>query len=126
MTSCLRAESSSGHGLRQNIGSPISACHVSMNSADYIDTSIGGSYLECVKRCNGKANIFADSIGKLLETCFYMSHICILKNILKGKVEENVFTGSSSCDMYHNWLLKESGNLKHLVYKNFKLIEPLF
>ena len=99
-----------------------------ISSKNYYDTAIDNElYKKCYKNTTDIPSLHVDEIGKLLETCFYISHICAIKELIEDDFDDLSIIETSEWDMYHIWLLTciKDSNLKNTVYENFKLIEPL-
>ena len=71
--------------------------------------------------------LFAEEIGKLLETSFYICQVCAIKEIVEDDFDDLSIIRDPEWDLYHIWLLSsvEKKGLVYTVYENFKLIEPL-
>jgi hypothetical protein len=99
-----------------------------IDSENYYDGSIKNMlYQRIYQPSNHIPSLHAENIGILLETCFYIRQICVLKELIEDNYDDLSIIDEPDWDMYHFWLLhgvNEKG-LKYIVYENVKLLEPL-
>lgn len=99
-----------------------------VSSDNYYDESISNdNYHNCHSPDKELNPQQAEDIGVLLETCFYIRQICVLKELVEDNFDDISIIEEDEWDMYHFWLLNsmEKKGMQYLVYENFKLIEPL-
>ena len=97
-----------------------------IESENYYDSSLKDEFYHSCHR-QSKPSLHSEEIGVLLETCFYIRQVCILKEIVEDGFDDLSIIEEPDWDMYHFWLLHHvnTNGLKHIVYENFKLLEPL-
>ena len=99
-----------------------------IDSENYYDEKIKNEkYSRLYHPSKSVPSLYSEDIGKLMETCFYIRQICILKEIIEDKFDDLSIIDDPDWDMYHFWLLNNINNngLQFTVYENFKLIESL-
>lgn len=101
---------------------------VIIDSEKYYDANIKDAlYQRIYQPSNHIPSLYAENIGILMETCFYIRQICVLKELIEDNYDDLSIIDDPDWDMYHFWLLNgvnEKG-LKYIVYENVKLLEPL-
>tara|TARA_B100000674_G_scaffold312073_1_gene259414 strand:+ start:304 stop:885 length:582 start_codon:yes stop_codon:yes gene_type:complete len=98
-----------------------------VNSNDYYDKTIDDDeYHRCISP-SSTTSLLTEDIGILIETCFYIRQICVLKELIEDDFDDLSILDEPEWDMYHLWLHHSvnTHGLKQTIYENFKMIEPL-
>lgn len=94
-----------------------------LDSEDYYDDSIcDPTYHALAKR----KTLLAEDIAPWLETCFYIRHVCILREWIEDGFDDLSILEDDEWDIYPNWIMLQVnlGGLKNAVHKVYELIQP--
>lgn len=73
-----------------------------------------------------KDTLLVQDLAPLLETCFYIRHVCVIKEWIDDEFDDmSLLEEQDEWDIYPNWLLycTNKGGLTNAVYEVFKLVE---
>lgn len=93
-----------------------------LDSQDYYDTSIENVKYHVAAQ---RKTLLLEDLAPLLETCYYIRHICIIKEWIEDDFDDLSMLEADDWDMYPNWISMcvQQGGLKHAVHEAYKLIE---
>lgn len=73
-----------------------------------------------------KDTLLVQDLAPLLETCFYIRHVCVIKEWIDDEFDDmSLLEEQDEWDIYPNWLLycTNKCGLTNAVYEVFKLVE---
>lgn len=94
-----------------------------LDSEDYFDDSINDTTYHALA---GRRTLVVEDIAPWLETCFYIRHVCILREWIEDGFDDLSLLEDNEWDIYPNWVSYHvnHGGLKAAVYKVYELIQP--
>lgn len=94
-----------------------------LDSQDYHDRTICDATYHLLA---SRKTLVVEDITPLLETCFYIRHVCVLREWIEDGFDDLTMLEDDEWDIYPNWVLLQVnlGGLKNAVYKVYELIQP--
>lgn len=98
--------------------------HTVVNSEDYVDKTITDERYVTVAQRHG---LLTEDLYTFLETSFYISQICILRELIEDNFDDMSIIQEPEWLMYHDWIAYHihTHGLSKTIYENFKLIDKL-